>query len=228
MSEIRSVSTDSTISECYRYLFGASFQLPELRSGPVNPKHGPLTTTHALSTESSEEPSSKVIWTSSCELPVNATHRWSWILYSFLGVWLFLFRRSLPVFWVSVQWFIKRYFSVRNQVRLHEVLLRLQKVVVLDIEGTTTPISCVTEVLFPYARDNVGSFLRSTYDTTETRTDIQLLRDQVSWQDSAHWHMIHFNSNCVDNFLALRLSIWQIIFYFIAGAWGLNERSTRS
>ncbi|XP_024374296.1 probable bifunctional methylthioribulose-1-phosphate dehydratase/enolase-phosphatase E1 [Physcomitrium patens] len=104
--------SDSTISECYRYLFGASFQLPELRSGPVNPKHGPLTTTHALSTESSEEPSSK-------------------------------------------------------------------KVVVLDIEGTTTPISCVTEVLFPYARDNVGSFLRSTYDTTETRTDIQLLRDQV-------------------------------------------------
>jgi methionine salvage enolase-phosphatase E1 len=56
----------------------------------------------------------------------------------------------------------------------------LQNVFVLDIEGTTTPISFVTEVLFPYAKENVGSFLRSTYNSTETLNDIQLLRDQVS------------------------------------------------
>ncbi|XP_045801332.1 probable bifunctional methylthioribulose-1-phosphate dehydratase/enolase-phosphatase E1 [Trifolium pratense] len=51
--------------------------------------------------------------------------------------------------------------------------------IVLDIEGTTTPISFVSEVLFPYARDNVGRHLSATYDTAETKADIKLLRSQV-------------------------------------------------
>ncbi|KAJ1377083.1 putative bifunctional methylthioribulose-1-phosphate dehydratase/enolase-phosphatase E1 [Sesbania bispinosa] len=51
--------------------------------------------------------------------------------------------------------------------------------IVLDIEGTTTPISFVTEVLFPYARQNVGRHLSMTYDTPETQDDIKLLRSQV-------------------------------------------------
>jgi methylthioribulose 1-phosphate dehydratase/enolase-phosphatase E1 len=56
----------------------------------------------------------------------------------------------------------------------------LQRVILLDIEGTTTPISFVTDVLFPYAREHAVSFLRSTYDTNETQCDIQLLRKQVA------------------------------------------------
>ncbi|KAH7293000.1 hypothetical protein KP509_28G007500 [Ceratopteris richardii] len=52
-------------------------------------------------------------------------------------------------------------------------------VIVLDIEGTTTPISFVTEVLFPYARDNVKIHLESTYDSEETQNDISLLRKQA-------------------------------------------------
>ncbi|XP_078429261.1 haloacid dehalogenase-like hydrolase family protein [Wolffia australiana] len=51
--------------------------------------------------------------------------------------------------------------------------------IVLDIEGTTTPISFVTDVLFPYARDNVRKHLIATYDSAETQDDIKLLRDQV-------------------------------------------------
>ncbi|KAJ7981754.1 Enolase-phosphatase E1 [Quillaja saponaria] len=51
--------------------------------------------------------------------------------------------------------------------------------IVLDIEGTTTPISFMAEVLFPYARDNVGKHLSSTYYTAETQCDIKLLRSQV-------------------------------------------------
>ncbi|KAM7251983.1 hypothetical protein ACFE04_023866 [Oxalis oulophora] len=54
-----------------------------------------------------------------------------------------------------------------------------RRCIVLDIEGTTTPISFVTDVLFPYARDNVGRHLSLTYDTTETQDDIKLLRSQV-------------------------------------------------
>ncbi|XP_010060589.2 probable bifunctional methylthioribulose-1-phosphate dehydratase/enolase-phosphatase E1 isoform X3 [Eucalyptus grandis] len=55
----------------------------------------------------------------------------------------------------------------------------LPRCVVLDIEGTTTPISFVTDVLFPYARDNVGRHLSATFETPETRDDIKLLRSQV-------------------------------------------------
>lgn len=54
----------------------------------------------------------------------------------------------------------------------------------LDIEGTTSPISFVTDVLFPYARDNVRKHLHATYGTDETKDDIALLRAQVE-QDLA-------------------------------------------
>ncbi|GAV72310.1 Aldolase_II domain-containing protein/HAD_2 domain-containing protein [Cephalotus follicularis] len=55
----------------------------------------------------------------------------------------------------------------------------LQRYILLDIEGTTTPMSFVTDVLFPYARDNVERHLSATYDSPETQEDIKLLRSQV-------------------------------------------------
>lgn len=60
----------------------------------------------------------------------------------------------------------------------------MQQCLVLDIEGTTSPISFVTDVLFPYARDNVRGHLTATYGTHETKEDIKLLRAQVE-QDLA-------------------------------------------
>jgi len=50
--------------------------------------------------------------------------------------------------------------------------------VLLDIEGTTTPIAFVHEVLFSYARDHVRSFLAKNIDADEVRADIALLRDE--------------------------------------------------
>ncbi|XP_073268366.1 probable bifunctional methylthioribulose-1-phosphate dehydratase/enolase-phosphatase E1 [Populus alba] len=55
----------------------------------------------------------------------------------------------------------------------------LPRCIVLDIEGTTTPIIFVADVLFPYAHDNVGRHLSATYETAETHDDIKLLRTQV-------------------------------------------------
>lgn len=73
-----------------------------------------------------------------------------------------------------------------SKIKLHPIFLLyfffpllLQRCVVLDIEGTTTPISFVSDVLFPYARDNVGRHLLATYETVETQDDIKLLRSQV-------------------------------------------------
>lgn len=58
----------------------------------------------------------------------------------------------------------------------------MRRCIVLDIEGTTTPISFVTDVLFPCARDNVGRHLSLTYETSETQDDIKLLRAQIPFR----------------------------------------------
>ncbi|MFS7932414.1 putative acireductone synthase [Helianthus anomalus] len=54
-----------------------------------------------------------------------------------------------------------------------------KRCIVLDIEGTTTPISFVTDVLFPYARTNVQKHLDEKHDTDFLKDDIKLLRSQV-------------------------------------------------
>jgi len=48
--------------------------------------------------------------------------------------------------------------------------------ILLDIEGTTTPIAFVHEVLFSYARAHARDFL--TKDSDEVRADVALLREE--------------------------------------------------
>lgn len=48
----------------------------------------------------------------------------------------------------------------------------------LDIEGTTTPIDFVYEVLFPYARRHVKDFLETHLSSEEVRSDIAALREE--------------------------------------------------
>lgn len=50
--------------------------------------------------------------------------------------------------------------------------------ILLDIEGTTTPIAFVHEVLFPYARSRVSNYLAEHSDTAETLADLAKLRDE--------------------------------------------------
>lgn len=47
------------------------------------------------------------------------------------------------------------------------------KTILLDIEGTTTPVEFVTEVLFPYARRQVEPFLREHSKDTDVRADLE-------------------------------------------------------
>ncbi|XP_022105352.1 enolase-phosphatase E1-like isoform X2 [Acanthaster planci] len=53
------------------------------------------------------------------------------------------------------------------------------KVILLDIEGTTTPITFVKDVLFPYVREKVEEYLDSHWDEQECQDDIKELRDQA-------------------------------------------------
>jgi enolase-phosphatase E1 len=52
------------------------------------------------------------------------------------------------------------------------------EVILLDIEGTTTPVDYVFGVLFPFARDRVTDFLTTPEQKTEVQTDLELLRKE--------------------------------------------------
>lgn len=49
---------------------------------------------------------------------------------------------------------------------------------VLDIEGTTTPIDFVYNVLFPYARENVKPYLAAHLSSPDIQADIRALLEQ--------------------------------------------------
>ncbi|XP_075356934.1 enolase-phosphatase E1 isoform X1 [Mycteria americana] len=58
------------------------------------------------------------------------------------------------------------------------------RAILLDIEGTTTPIAFVQETLFPYIKDNVKEYLRTHWEEEECQRDVGLLRKQAQ-EDSS-------------------------------------------
>jgi enolase-phosphatase E1 len=52
------------------------------------------------------------------------------------------------------------------------------RAILLDIEGTTTPISFVHEVLFPFSRSHLASYLEQHADSSELRQDLELLAEE--------------------------------------------------
>ena len=55
--------------------------------------------------------------------------------------------------------------------------------ILLDIEGTTTPIAFVHDVLFSYARTHVRDYLAKYVDDEAVQSDIRLLRDEAKSED---------------------------------------------
>jgi enolase-phosphatase E1 len=52
------------------------------------------------------------------------------------------------------------------------------RAILLDIEGTTTPIEFVYEILFPFARQHVREFIRQHYESASVRAAIDALREE--------------------------------------------------
>lgn len=50
------------------------------------------------------------------------------------------------------------------------------RAILLDIEGTTTPVEFVYEVLFPFAREHAADFIRERYDSDEMRAQLDALK----------------------------------------------------
>ena len=59
------------------------------------------------------------------------------------------------------------------------------RAILLDIEGTTTPVEFVYEILFPFARRHVGDFLGRHRLSTEVRADIEALKAEHRADDEA-------------------------------------------
>ncbi|MFE4105749.1 acireductone synthase [Almyronema epifaneia] len=53
-------------------------------------------------------------------------------------------------------------------------------VILLDIEGTTTPVSYVFETLFPFARDQVAAYLKTHGAEAAVQDDLALLRQEYA------------------------------------------------
>jgi enolase-phosphatase E1 len=60
--------------------------------------------------------------------------------------------------------------------------------ILLDIEGTTTPIAFVTDTLFPYARRHLPIYLEQQGGTPECRAAIELLRAEYDVDRAAGEH----------------------------------------
>jgi len=54
------------------------------------------------------------------------------------------------------------------------------RAVLLDIEGTTTPISFVHQVLFPYSRTHLESFLKQHSNSADVQLDLERLQQEHS------------------------------------------------
>ncbi len=60
------------------------------------------------------------------------------------------------------------------------------RAILLDIEGTTTPVDFVYQVLFPYARQHVKEFLRQHRDAEAVRADIAGLRREYAREEQSN------------------------------------------
>jgi enolase-phosphatase E1 len=60
------------------------------------------------------------------------------------------------------------------------------RAILLDIEGTTTPVDFVYQVLFPYARQHVKEFLRQHRDAEAVRADIAGLRREYACEEQSN------------------------------------------
>jgi enolase-phosphatase E1 len=65
--------------------------------------------------------------------------------------------------------------------------------ILLDIEGTTTPVEFVYKILFPFARQHVREFIQQSYQSEEVQADINALKaehsaDAEKGHEPPYWH----------------------------------------
>jgi len=95
-------------------------------------------------------------------------------------------------------------------------LTQLKGVVLLDIEGTTTSISFVKDVLFPYARNNLVQFLTEHWSDPEILEIIQQIKAQCDTDiqngipdvPPVHCHLMDQSGDALDS--VVKNVLWQM------------------
>lgn len=67
-------------------------------------------------------------------------------------------------------------------------------VILLDIEGTTTPVDYVFGVLFPFAKDHVAEFLQTQGQEASVQADLSLLQQDYEADRAANLPVPEWNS----------------------------------
>ena len=138
--------------ECLHYLFNVAIQKYNLKISPV---YSHLLTNDILNDNSQEVLENHDLERKRKRTPIHET-------YSSLGS----IHKSCDI-------------CNKNYSNSHRGYAMGYKYIVLDIEGTTTPITFVKDVLFPYARDHVSHHLRTTWNNASTQHDIKSLCSQI-------------------------------------------------
>ena len=90
--------------------------------------------------------------------------------------------------------------------------------ILLDIEGTTTPIAFVHDVLFSYARTHVRDYLAKHFDDEAVQADIRLLREESekeNFQTKTIDEIVRYTNRLIDldrkstGLKSLQGKIWQ-------------------
>jgi len=102
---------------------------------------------------------------------------------------------------------------------LHPIALKNIRAILLDIEGTTTPLAFVHQVLFPYARARTHDFLRKHRDDPEVSGDVALLRTEYAaeppspelppWDPEAYVYYLMDRDRKSTGLKALQGRIWE-------------------
>lgn len=102
---------------------------------------------------------------------------------------------------------------------LHPIALKHVRAVLLDIEGTTTPLAFVQQVLFPYARARTHDFLYEHRDDPAVAADVALLRaeyaaeppspDLPPWEPEAYVYFLMDRDRKSTGLKALQGRIWE-------------------
>ncbi|XP_017845404.1 enolase-phosphatase E1 [Drosophila busckii] len=77
-------------------------------------------------------------------------------------------------------------------------------VVLVDIEGTTTSISFVHDVLFPYAKENVQQYLQETWNSDATKDIVQDLQQTpqfAEWRSTLNSSMDTIDEPLITDFV---------------------------
>lgn len=65
--------------------------------------------------------------------------------------------------------------------------MKKPKCILLDVEGTTSSISFVYDVMFPFVRENLAEFLQENWESDSVQECLPMLADELGFENLSAW-----------------------------------------